>query len=272
MKQKIHLGLSTCPNDTFAFAGLLTGTVPSRSIEFQFELLDIEQLNERLGRGDFDVAKTSFGAATQWTDRCILPVGSALGFGVGPLLLSRPDAPPIDDPETVILCPGQRTTASRLLNWFYPLVGEVQQVVFSEIMPRLQDQTADYGVCIHEGRFTWQAAGLRMVADLGDVWQRETKLPLPLGGLVASRKLSDDTLTAVCACIDESLAAAHRSPQSAIPTMRQYAQEFDDAVLMRHVELYVNDRTTNLGIIGESALVEFWKRSGVTNPPIFFRR
>jgi 1,4-dihydroxy-6-naphthoate synthase len=168
MTRPIRLGISTCPNDTFAFHGLLTRAVDWRGLDFEVDLLDIEQLNERLLQDDFDVGKGSFHAALAVAERVVvLPTGSALGFGVGPLLLAAsPDTAPRDAAQ-LTLCPGRHTTAALLFALFHPRSTRVEQVVFSEIMPRLQARSADFGVCIHEGRFTWQQQGLALVEDLG---------------------------------------------------------------------------------------------------------
>jgi len=251
----IRLGISTCPNDTFAFHALMNRCVDWQGLHFEIELLDIEQLNERLFAGDLDVAKTSFHAALWLTEQTIvLPVGSALGFGVGPLLLAAAaDTVPTDESQRT-LCPGKYTTASLLLAIFYPDTTTVEQIVFSEIMPSLQRGEADFGVCIHEGRFTWQDQGLSLVEDLGTRWEATTDCPLPLGGLVARRKLPEGTIQRVTAVIGESLAYSRRDPEAALPTMRKHAQEFDDEVLMQHVDLYVNDWTVDLGSTGCQSL------------------
>ena len=262
MTQRIHLGISTCPNDTFVFHGLMTRAVDWRGLEFEIELIDIQQLNERLFSGEFDVAKTSFHAALLLADKTVvLPSGSALGFGVGPLLLAaRPSQTP-NSKEQVTLCPGRHTTASLLFSLFYPNTTQVAQVVFSEIMPQLQRREADFGVCIHEGRFTWQQQGLALVEDLGTRWEAETDCPLPLGGIVAQRRLSPEVIATVQAVIRDSLEFALADRQATFPTMRQYAQEFDDDVLMQHVELYVNQWTLDLGSTGRDALERLSRRA-----------
>ena len=255
MPKTIRLGISTCPNDTFAFHGLLHRLVDWRGLHFEVELLDIQQLNHRVQRSEFDVAKTSFHAALKLTEQTVvLPSGSALGFGVGPLLLAAsPDSHPTNS-QQVTLCPGADTTGTLLFELFYPNSTQVQQVVFSEIMPRLQQRSADFGVCIHEGRFTWRESELYLVEDLGTRWEIETKCPLPLGGILAKRSLGYETLDLVQTVIRESLTLALDSPELPLPTMRQYAQEFDDEVLIQHVKLYVNDWTLDLGQEGERAL------------------
>ncbi len=260
---RIRLAISTCPNDTFAFYGILEQRVDLRGLQFEVSLLDIEQLNRQTLSGQFDVAKVSFHAALRLCDtHVVLPSGSALGFGVGPLLLaSQSNTHPASASKQCVLCPGELTTATLLYKLFYGGCGKLEQVVFSEIMPRLINRTADFGVCIHEGRFTWQQQGLSLVKDLGTRWERETNCPLPLGGIVARKNLGNEVLHTVQAVIHDSICLALQEPKHALPTMRHYAQEFDDDVLMKHVELYVNHWTKELGSVGQQALDELSRRA-----------
>ena len=253
--RKIKLAISTCPNDTFAFHGIIEKQVDLRGIDFDIRLLDIQQLNEGLFRGEFDVAKASFHAAARLADRTVvLPSGSALGFGVGPLLLAGHENTSPASVGSVTLCPGEHTTATLLFRLFYGSQPKVQQVLFSEIMPTLKANGAQFGVCIHEGRFTWKQHGLVLVADLGTRWEQETSTPLPLGGILASRTLPDELIDAVQTVIQDSVTYGHNNRHATLKTMRKYAQEFDDDVLYRHVDLYVNDWTVDLGDEGSRAL------------------
>ena len=263
MSTPIHLGISTCPNDTFAFHGILEKTVDLRGLEFHVELLDIEALNRRLFAGDFDVAKASFHAALLLANELgVLPVGAALGFGVGPLLLAtRSNTHPRDRLTAEagsrlarVLCPGTHTTATLLYRLFHADEGALEQVRFSEIMPALETGAADFGVCIHEGRFTWREHGLACVEDLGEVWDRATSTPLPLGGILARHRLGDDTIQAMTNVLRDSLAHALAHRDDTLPTMRRYAQELTDEVLFKHVDLYVNEWTAGLGDSGRVAL------------------
>lgn len=259
---RIKLGISTCPNDTFAFHGLLTRAVDWRGLEFETELIDIQQLNQRLFDDDFDVAKTSFHAALLLANQTVvLPSGSALGYGVGPLLLAAAPGSCPEDSRQVTLCPGAHTTATLLFELFHPRTTRVEHVVFSEIMPRLQQGRADFGVCIHEGRFTWADQGLACVEDLGERWEAASGCPLPLGGIVAQRRLAPEVIGTVQQVIRDSLDLALADPAQTYPTMRRYAQEFDDQVLMKHVELYVNPWTVELGEVGARALDELSRRA-----------
>ncbi len=261
---KIRIGISTCPNDTYAFHGLLTQKVVVPGIEFEFELLDIEQLNEGVLRKKFDIAKASFHLALHVSESYkVLRAGSALGFGNGPLLLSsrKNDRPAHTNREKVTLCPGRYTTAAMLFQMFFPSTTKIQHVVFSDIMPMLKTGEVDFGVCIHEGRFTWEQQGLSLVEDLGAHWESEFRLPLPLGGILGSKDLPTEVVLAVQRGIRESLEYANHHRDKALETMGLYAQEFDNSVLMQHVELYVNEWTHDLGDLGVAALNELHTRA-----------
>ncbi len=262
MSRSLRLGISTCPNDTFAFHALMHGKVDLRGIDFQIELLDIQTLNERLFESSFDIAKASFHAAILLADQfVVLPSGSALGFGVGPLLLAAEESKRPSTRDQLTLCPGNHTTAALLFEMFYPNTTRVEHTVFSEIMPLLRAKSADFGVCIHEGRFTWQQEGLALVEDLGTRWEQETHCPLPLGGIIASRSLDTNLIESVQSVIQDSIRFALANKSDTLPSMRKYAQEFNDTVLMQHVDLYVNDWTVNLGQLGKRALQELHNRA-----------
>jgi 1,4-dihydroxy-6-naphthoate synthase len=254
MASPLRLGISTCPNDTFAFHGILSGMTSTRDLELDLTLHDVQELNEGLRAGGFDVAKGSCAVGLELAANLVmLPVGAALGFGNGPLLL----APGEDrDPASprIVLGPGCDTTAELLFRLFYPEETRITSVVFSDIMPALQAGEADLGVCIHEGRFTYESAGLRKVEDLGLRWEQFTQSPLPLGGLFANSDLSAEVTGEIIGVIEDSLAYARAHPDEALESMRKYAQEQSDEVLMSHVELYVNEHTDQLGPIGRAAL------------------
>jgi len=277
---KIRIGISTCPNDTFSFFPLLTRRLETNGIDFEFCLLDVQELNERLHAGELDVGKASFHAALKLSDRYgVFAAGAALGFGNGPLLLARPgmgEPDPIQNggikslagihvppprKESRVLCPGRDTTAYLLYRLFHGDMGRVQQVVFSEIAPALLAGDADYGVCIHEGRFTYQQQGLGLVEDLGQRWERERGAPLPLGGILGRLDLGSEVLGRISRLIQASVrdALAHRG--LALPMMQRHAQEYDEAVLWSHVDLYVNRWTEDLGDVGLAALNELRRRA-----------
>ncbi|MAB88758.1 MAG: hypothetical protein CMJ90_04780 [Planctomycetes bacterium] len=249
---QIRLGISTCPNDTFAFHGILNHAVDLDGLDMQVQLMDVEELNRGLKAGAFDVAKASFATALRMTDEwVVLPSGSAIGFGVGPVLLS---AEPTVPAHPRVLLPGEGTTAALLYTLLRPDGGDIRHVVFSDIMPALEQGEADLGVCIHEGRFTYAARGLHLVEDLGQRWEDKTGAPLPLGGILARRDLGSDVLSRVQSAVRASIQHAIANRDEALTTMRRYAQELDDDVIWSHVDLYVNEWTLALGGRGRAAL------------------
>ena len=257
MSAPLRVGLSTCPNDTFLFHALLNGVVRARGLELEFVLADVEELNQRMLRGELELAKTSFHAMLAMAERVwVLECGSALGSGVGPLLLAAPGRPTVWPlaSDARVLAPGRWTTAALLLRILHPAPLRVEQALFSSILPRLASGEADYGACIHEARFTWRTQGVGFVCDLGELYEERARAPLPLGGLCAARTLGRATAVELARAVRASLewALAHRA--ECLPTLRRHAQEQSDEVLWAHVDLYVNGWTRALGPEGRAAL------------------
>ena len=251
---KIRLGISPCPNDTFAFHAILERRISLRGFEVDTELVDVQTLNEGLESGRYDIAKASFHAALLLADRYdVLDAGAALGFGVGPLLVAaREDVQPTRDGR--VLCPGATTTATLLYHCLHPGMGTVSQTVFSDIGPALRRGEADLGVLIHEGRLTYQRDGLTLVEDLGESFERLASAPVPLGGILASRSLPEGTTASFAALLRESIAYGWANRDDTLGTIRRHAQEMGEDVIWPYVELYVNDRTVSLGDEGARAL------------------
>jgi 1,4-dihydroxy-6-naphthoate synthase len=251
---KLRLGLSTCPNDTFAFHAILERRIDLRGLEFDAELLDVQQLNDGLFAGRYDVSKASFYAALLLAgDYGVVRAGSALGFGVGPLIVAaRPDARP--DTAARVLCPGPTTTATLLYRCLHPGRGEIQHAVFSDIGPALRRGDADLGVLIHEGRLTYARDGLVLVEDLGESFERLAQAPVPLGGILARLTLPGDVVDRFTAVLRDSIAYAWAHKDDVLVTIRRHAQEMGEDVIWPYVDLYVTDHTVDLGEDGEAAL------------------
>jgi 1,4-dihydroxy-6-naphthoate synthase len=247
------LAFSPCPNDTFMMHGIMTGAVAAPGASYSISLHDIQELNTGMVEERFDFCKVSSVAALKASQSYELcSVGAALGYGVGPLLLTRPGAAPLDRGAKV-LCPGSATTAHTLFRHFYPEAVSVEQRVFSEIMPALRRGDVDYGVVIHEGRFTYQALGLECVADLGAMWEERFGLPLPLGCLVAHKRVGEEARRAFEDTLRRSIEYSYNHRDEVYRTMRAHAQELDDTALWAHVDLYVNQWSVDLGDVGREA-------------------
>ncbi len=243
--------------------GIMTGKVRCDGLEFDISLFDIQELNAGMLEQRFDFCKVSSVAAIRNSGHYELcSSGAALGYGVGPLLLRRPGAGPLQS-GSVVLCPGAATTAFTLLRHFYPdAASGVRHCLFSEIMPALERGDADYGVVIHEGRFTYKARGLELVADLGTLWEERFALPLPLGCFVAHTRVSEDVRRALSDLVRCSIEYGYAHREEVFQTMKQHAQELDADAIWSHVDLYVNQWSLSLGETGYAAFEELRKKIG----------
>lgn len=266
MSSTLRLGFSPCPNDTFMFHGLVHDMVPAAGLRFAPTLLDIEALNRAALEQPrhFDITKLSVPALAASLDTyAVLNAGAALGRNCGPLVVSRPDrgiGTLGDLAGRRIAIPGLHTTAYLLLRIFGAPAIEPVAVRFDEVMPLVARGEVDGGLIIHESRFTFSQHGLVQVADLGELWEADTGLPLPLGIIAGRRSLSEADWRAVESGLAASVTQARTNPDASRDYVRQHAQEMDDAVCAAHIALYVNEFSQDLGDEGRRALEEILAR------------
>ena len=258
MAQRLTLGFSSCPNDTFIFNALVHGDVQVDGVTFDVVMEDIEALNRRaFGRDPLAITKLSVNALACATDRyAVLSAGAALGRGCGPLVVRRDDRDDLgrlaDLRGVSVAVPGKQTTAYLLLRNFGPEVAATE-MRFDEIMPAVTAGEFDAGLIIHESRFTYPDHGLTLVADLGERWESVTGGPLPLG-IIAIDRAHMDLSAEIEKGIRRSVEAAWADPDRAKPYIRAHAQELSDEVCRQHIALYVNDFTADLGDAGRTAI------------------
>jgi 1,4-dihydroxy-6-naphthoate synthase len=250
----LTFGHSPCPNDTFAFHALSHGLV-STPVPIEPVLLDIEELNRRAQTGAFDLTKLSVGAFAGVGHRYrLLRSGAALGHGVGPLVVARSPLTLSEASRSRLAIPGRETTAFRLLSLASPPAGDVIEMRYDRILRAVAAGDVDAGVIIHESRFTYAGHGLVKVADLGDWWERETGLPVPLAGICARHDLDAALVTELDAAIRASVQYAFDHPEASRAWVRQHAQEMSDAVCDQHIALYVNRHSLDIGDDGLRAI------------------
>lgn len=265
--QTLTLAYSPCPNDTYIMGAWSLGLLPSSPFAPSISLLDIAQLNEAARRAEYDVIKVSVAAYPLFHQHYrILPVGAALGKGIGPILVRRPSAPPRPRASDRILIPGEHTTAHGLLRAFFPECRHTEGMLFSDIMPSLQAGFAEYGVIIHEGQFTYAQYGLELTADLGQLWTAKHQLPIPLGAICARRDMPKADCLAVAQSIRDSIAFAQQDNPAIAGYIHQHAQEMEAEVLGQHIAAYVNAFSQDLGVEGERAIVELLEVGGASYP------
>ncbi|MFN2385092.1 MAG: MqnA/MqnD/SBP family protein [Thermoanaerobaculia bacterium] len=255
----LSLAISPCPNDTFVFCAMAD--------RYRLTLDDVEALNRRAERGEFDLTKISVAAYGRVRERyALLRAGGAAGFGVGPLLVAASPRPP----GGRIAIPGERTTAALLLR----LLGDFETVPmrFDRIEDAVLAGEADCGVLIHEGRFTYERKGLVRLADLGEVWEERMGCPLPLGAVAIRRELGAEAARRADEEIRDSLLQARSRPEECADFVRKHAREMDLEVIRRHIALYVNDYTFPLDAHAVERLVSLGEAQGLYEPsgqPLF---
>jgi 1,4-dihydroxy-6-naphthoate synthase len=251
---KLTFGFTPCPNDAFAFHALVHGLVPA-PFEVEPVLLDIEELNRRAAGAELQLTKLSFGAAAAAGDRYrLLRSGAALGHGVGPLVVAREAGSLEEAAAGRIAVPGRETTAFVLLRLAAPALGDVAELRYDRILDAVVDGEVDAGLIIHESRFTYGEHGLVAVADLGEWWEGETGLPVPLAGIFARGDLEPEVVDAAEAAIRASVEYAFANPEASRDYVRSLSKEMSDKVCAAHIALYVNASSVDIGDEGLAAI------------------
>ncbi len=252
--KELKVGFSSCPNDTFAFHAMLHGCVDTGSLAFSAHIHDVETLNVKAATGEFEVTKLSFAAYLHLKDSYeMLDSGAALGFGCGPLVVAGNSNIPLAQARVAV--PGDYTTAHLLLKLWNPDIRNVEMVSFEKILPGIESGRYDAGVIIHEGRFVYQQYGCTRIVDLGEWWEMETGLPIPLGCIAIRRDPATLAFKQdVERIIRDSIQYAFDHPAASRQFVKKYAQEMDDEVINSHIALYVNDFSLSLGSQGGNAV------------------
>lgn len=257
MKNKLTLGFSPCPNDCFIFDALIHGKIDTEGLAFEPIIADVEELNRRAFRKNIDITKLSFHAFAHLTDEYqLLNSGSALGFGVGPLLISKSNVPnpEFQVPKLNIAIPGKYTTANFLFSLAFPGAKNKTEMLFSEIEEAVLNGEAAAGVIIHENRFTYEQKGLKKIIDLGEWWEKQTGSAIPLGGIAIQRKLPYHLKYTVNRILRKSVEFAFANPKASLDFVKKNAQEMSEEVMYKHIDLYVNKFSIDLEEEGKKAV------------------
>ena len=259
---KLSLGFSPCPNDTFIFDALVNNKIDTEGLEFNVYLEDVETLNKWALKGKLDITKLSFPAFFRSMENyLLLNTGSALGKGVGPLLIS--DSPNEFSTEDInqssIALPGLHTTANLLFSFAYPDAIDKTFILFSEIENALINKETDLGVIIHENRFPYQQKGLHKIKDLGEYWEEKMESPIPLGGIAINQSIKRSTAIKVDQLIRKSLDFAFANYPAITDYVKQHSQTMSEDVMRKHIDLYVNNYSLDLGEEGKLAIENLYQ-------------
>lgn len=262
----LTLGFSPCPNDCFIFDALVHKKIDTQGIDFTVIMEDVEALNIKAFKQELDITKLSYHAFLYLTnDYILLNSGSALGFNCGPILIQNSKFKIQDLDNSKIAIPGKYTTANFLLSLAYPKATNKVEMLFSEIENAVLSNTVDAGLIIHENRFTYQEKGLEKIMDLGEYWESLINAPIPLGGIVIKRNIDKKLQTTIDDLIKKSLEFAFANPESSMPFVKQHAQEMSEAVMKKHIALYVNEFSISLGSTGKNAVNTLFQKARETN-------
>ncbi len=253
---QVSIGFSPCPNDTFIFDALVNKKIDTEGLDFEAVLEDVETLNKLALDGKLPVTKLSYGVLPLVLDQFILlNSGSALGRGVGPLLISNKEQGTRNVEVNTIAIPGEHTTAHMLFSMAYPAAKNKIFIRYDEI-ENFVLQNKGLGVIIHENRFTYKQKGLFKITDLGDYWEKITGNPIPLGGIVVKRNIDIFLQQKIDRLIKKSIEFAFSNYPVLNDYIRDHSQEMSEEVMRKHIELYVNDYSLDLGDIGKKAVTK----------------
>jgi 1,4-dihydroxy-6-naphthoate synthase len=251
----VRIGHSPDPDDAFMFYALTAGKVRIEGATVEHVLEDIESLNRRARTGELEVTAVSAATYTIVADRYrLMDAGASMGKGYGPILVAREPVPAAELTKRVVAIPGAHTTAALLLRLYLPEEPPLIEVAFDRIPQAVLEGQADLGLLIHEGQITHPSMGLVKVLDLGESWERDTGLPLPLGVNVMRRDLGDAMHRAISQALRDSIAWAHAHVDEALEYAMRYGRGIDKETCRRFVLMYVNDYTVTLGAAGRRAL------------------
>lgn len=258
----LSLGFSPCPNDTFIFDALINKKIDTEGLEFTIHLEDVQTLNEWAIAEKLDITKISYGVLPiVLPNYQLLNSGGALGKGVGPLLISKHSIDSVSLPEKIkdftIAIPGINTTAHLLFSLAFPQAKLKKFLVFNEIEAAVLDGSVDAGVIIHENRFTYQEKGLIKWMDLGAYWEEQLQLPIPLGGIIAHKRIDTTVANQVNRLIKKSVEYAFANYPTLPSFVKEHAQEMSEEVMRKHIDLYVNNYSLDLGDDGQNAINTF---------------
>jgi 1,4-dihydroxy-6-naphthoate synthase len=264
----LSLGYSPCPNDTFIFFALIHGKIDTGNLQFNEVLLDVETLNQKARKEELDITKISYHAFGHFRNNyCLLRSGGALGRGCGPLVIAEKECSMKDLIGKKIAIPGRLTTAHLLLQLYCSSLNRtiapscLHIMPFHEIIDAVAAHKVDAGLIIHESRFTFQEHGLTQLIDLGEWWEKDTGLPIPLGGIIAKRSLGSEVIHKVDALIKSSIEYAFNHRNEPLTYIKKHSQELSDNVIQQHINLYVNDFSIDIGDEGERAIIELISRA-----------
>lgn len=258
----IRVAYSPDADDAFMFWAIAQRRIDTQGLEFAWQKADTEALNRAAESTSApDVSAVSIHQYAYLNDRyLLLPHGGSVGVGYGPVVVARRPLEARQLSGMRIGVPGLRTTAYLTLRLLIP---EFEAVVlpvapFRRVFAALEGGEVDAAVLIHEGRLLYQNEGLHCALDLGEAWQRDTGMPLPLGGNVIARSLGPELIARVSEVLRSSIryALEHRDEvlKALVGAETREGVPRDPALFDRYLAMYANQDTLDYGPEGRRAI------------------
>ena len=257
---QLRLAHSPDSDDAFMFYALATGKILTPGLKFTHILKDIETLNQAALKQEYDITAVSFYAFPFLADNYVLmDCGASFGEGYGPIIVAGRPMKRGELAGKRVAVAGLRTTSYLALKLFEPNV-EAIVVPFDHILDAVQNHEADAGVIIHEAQLLYPQMGLSKVVDLGQWWQEETSLPLPLGANAIRRSLGAELGLRVARIVRQSVEFGLEHREEALNYAMQFARDMSSDTADKFVGMYVNNRTLAYGEDGRRAVRELYSR------------
>ncbi len=257
----LRVGHSPDADDAFMFYGIASGAVSNAGYDVKHVVEDIQSLNKRAMTADLEVTAISAAVYPQVAHKYrILACGGSIGRQYGPVVLTKKLAPGTSLVGKKVAIPGQDTTAYLLLRIFSP--GFTPKIMdFDAVLPALEKGEVDAALVIHEGQVTWRDLGYVNLMDLGQVWFKETGLPIPLGLDVVRRDLGEQAMQKLFVMLRDSIIVTQKDEEGALDYAMRYGRGIDRELIRKFVRMYVNDDTVNMKTEGKLALHELYQRA-----------
>jgi len=261
MSRLLRIAHSPDPDDAFMFYGLSQGEVTIENFTIQHILEDIETLNQRALKAEFEITAISahlypFVANHYW----IMRTGSSMGEGYGPVVIAKKRMTLKSLKGKRVAHPGEYTTASLLVRLYADDV-DLVSLPFDKIMDAVRNGDVDAGVIIHEGQITYEKEGFQKVVDFGELWEEETQLPLPLGLDVVRKDLGWKLAATISAKLRESIRYGYEHLEEATAYALQYGRGIGKELGEKFVKMYVSELTIDMGEKGIEAMELLYSRA-----------
>ena len=256
---KLQLGYTPNADDAYMLFGLLCNKIDTAGLIFEPSPARITELNDSASRGILDITMVSSATYPIIQKKYALcQAGSTFGLSTGPVIVAREDLDQTNLTSATIAIPGATTTAYAMLQLFNPVL-RTRVLPLDKLIPAVEAGLTDCALVIHEEFVTCKQLGLKIVADLGEWWEKKFALPMPVTNCVVRRDLPAELQSSICKVLQDSINYANTHREEAVEFAMQYASGADQSAIELFISEYVNDLSISMQDSGKNALSKFYK-------------